>query len=308
MNDLWVEAHRPSTIEEYVFCNSTQKEQVSTWIANGNIPHLLFHGTQGAGKTTLAYVIFKELDVHEGDILKINASSNNSVDYIREVVTGFVSTIPFGDFKYVLLDEADYLSASAQACLRGVMETYSASSRFILTCNYPHKIIPAIHSRCQGFQIDSLDRQEYTLRVASILVKEGIGMDIETLDAYVNLTYPDMRKCINLTQMNSQTGHLELPTTGGETLGDYKIEMIALFKDKKFTEARKMICKQVASEEYEDMYRFLYQNLNIWCNTPAEEESAILAIRDGLYKHTLCADSEINLAATLVLLEQIANL
>lgn len=307
MNDLWVEKYRPTTVEEYVFCNDTQKNQVLAWISNGVIPHLLFHGTQGAGKTTLALVLFAELGVHPGDVLKINASANNSVDYIRDIVTGFVSTMPFGDFKYVLLDEADYLSAAAQACLRGVMETHSASSRFILTCNYPHKIIPAVHSRCQGFQIDALDRDEYTLRVASVLVGEQVAVELPVLDNYVTATFPDMRKCINLCQMNSQSGTLEMPRAGGDNLGDYKLEMVARFKEKMYTEARKLICAQVAPEEYEEVYRFFYQNLDFWGNSKEQEEAAILAIRDGLYKHTLCADPEINLSATLVLLEQIAN-
>lgn len=308
MNDLWVEKFRPTTVDEYVFCNESQKKQVKKWIADGRIPHLLFSGTQGTGKTTLAYVIFNELGVHPGDIKKINSSSNTSVDYIRDTVTGFVSTMPFGEFKYVLLDEADYLSGSAQACLRGVMETYSAGSRFILTCNYPHKIIPAVHSRCQGFQIDALDRNEYTLRVATILASEGITMTLEVLDSYVAATYPDMRKCINMCQMNSHSGTLIMPQAGGDTLGDYKFEMVTLFKEQKFAEARKLICSRVGQEEYEDVYKFLYQNLNFWGSTREQGESAILAIRDGLYKHTLCADPEINLSATLVLLGQIAVL
>lgn len=308
MNNLWVEKYRPKTMEDYVFCNDTQKDQVSAWIAAGSIPHLLFSGTQGAGKTTLAYILFNALGTHDGDILKINASSANSVDYIRDIVTGFVSTMPFGEFKYVLLDEADYLSHSAQACLRGVMETYSAGSRFILTCNYPHKIIPAIHSRCQGFQIDSLDRNEYTLRVATILAEEGIEMTLEVLDMYVAATYPDMRKCINLCQMNSQSGKLEMPKAGGDNLGDYKLEMVAMFKEKMFAQARKLICTQIAQEEYEEVYRFLYQNLDMWGDTKEQEQAAILAIRDGLCKHAICADSEINLSATLVVLEQIATI
>ena len=135
MRDLWVEKYRPNSIDTYVFRDDNQRRQVAGWKDDGALPHLLFSGAPGTGKTTLAKVLLQELDVDSMDILEINASNENSVDTIRSKITNFSSTMPFGDMKYVLLDEADYITPNGQAALRGVMETYHTSCRFILTCN-----------------------------------------------------------------------------------------------------------------------------------------------------------------------------
>ena len=216
MKQLWVEQYRPKDVDGYVFRDEAQREQVKQWIKDGSIPHLLFSGAAGIGKTTLAKILINALNVNEYDVLEINASRTNSVDDVRLKITNFVSTMPFGTFKVVLLDEADYLSPNAQAALRGVMEEYSQTARFILTCNYPHKIIPAIHSRCQGFHIEKVDHTEFTARAATVLVNEGADFDLDVLDTYVKSTYPDLRKCLNLLQMNTVDGKLKTPReTGG---------------------------------------------------------------------------------------------
>ena len=172
--------------------------------------------------------------------------------------------IPFGNFKVVLLDEADYLSPNAQAALRGVMEEYHTTARFILTCNYPNRIIPALHSRCQGFHIERTDITEFTARVATILVSEEIDFDLDTLDTFVKATYPDLRKCINMVQMNSLDGRLHMPEKADSGDSDYKFEMVDLFKKGKITEARKLVCSQARPEEMEDIYRWLYDNVTIF--------------------------------------------
>ena len=154
MKQLWTETYRPNTVDDYVFRDEAQREQVRAWIAAGSIPHLLFSGAPGVGKTTLAKILINQLGIDDYDVLEINASRENSVDTIRDKITGFVQTMPFGAFKVVLLDEADYISPNGQAALRGVMEMYHETARFILTCNYPNKVIPALHSRCQGFHIE----------------------------------------------------------------------------------------------------------------------------------------------------------
>ena len=307
MKNLWVEQYRPTKTSEYVFRDEKQKSQVHNWIKSGAIPHLLFSGVQGSGKTTLARVLLQELDVDWGDVLEMNGSTENSVDDVRNKISNFATTMGFGDFRYILLDEADYLTPNAQAALRGVMEKFSNSCRFLLTCNYPHKIIPAIHSRCQGFHIEKLDKNEFVARVATILLTEGVEMDLDILDTYVNASYPDMRKCINMCQMNSQGGTLEQPEAGEGGDSDYKLEMVAMFKEKMYKQARTLICNQVAQEEYEGLYRFCYEHLEYWADTDDKESECILVIRNGLVKHTSCADPEINLSATLIELEMIAN-
>ena len=305
MKQLWVEQYRPRDIEGYVFRDEAQRDQVKQWIKAGSIPHLLFSGAAGIGKTTLAKILINALNIDEYDVLEINASRTNSVDDIRDSVVNFVSTMPFGQFKIVLLDEADYLSPNAQAALRGVMEEYSQTARFIMTCNYPHKIIPALHSRCQGFHIEKVDHTEFTARAATVLVTEGVEFDIDTLDSYVKATYPDLRKCLNLLQMNTVEGKLKRPSETGTGTADYKLAMVDLFKAGKIREARTLLAAQARPEEMDEIFRWMYDNLDMWSKTPEGQDEAILVIRKGLVNHVSCADAEINLSATLVELSQI---
>jgi replication factor C small subunit len=304
MKELWVEKYRPKTIDGYVFRDNHQREQIQSWIQQKSIPHLLFSGAAGIGKTTLAKILFNELDVNDLDVLEINASRTNSVDDVRDKIINFVQMIPFGDFKVVLLDEADYLSPNAQAALRGVMEEYHTTARFILTCNYPNKIIPALHSRCQGFHIERVDVTEFTARMATILMEENVEFDLDTLDTFVKATYPDLRKCINTVQMNSMDGKLHTPEKGDSGQADYKLEMVSLFKAGKITEARKLVCGQVRPEEIDEIYRWLYDNVAIF-GEEATQDKAILIIKQGLVDHTLVSDPEINLAATLIRLSHL---
>ena len=305
MHELWVEKFRPKTIDEYVFRDEEQKHQVQGWIDSGAIPHLLFSGAPGVGKTTLAKVLLNELEVNEYDVLEINASREGKVDDVREKIIGFVQTIPFGDFKVVLLDEADYISPNGQAALRGVMETYASTARFILTCNYPTKIIPALHSRCQGFHIDKIDKTEFTARVATVLVTEGVDVDIDTLDSYVKATYPDLRKCINLVQMNTIDNKLVSPQENDKATADYRLAVVDLFKQGKILEARKLLCNQVRPEEMDELFRWMYDNLELWSTTQDGRDKAVLIIANGLRNIPMVADQEINLASTLVELCQI---
>jgi replication factor C small subunit len=304
MKELWVEKYRPKTVEGYVFRDEAQRRQINTWIKDKSIPHLLLSGAAGIGKTTLAKVLVNELGIEEFDLLEINASRTNSVEDVRDKITNFVQMIPFGPFKVVLLDEADYLSPNAQAALRGVMEEYHATARFILTCNYPNRIIPALHSRCQGFHVERTDMTEYTARVATILVEENVDFDLDTLDLYVRVAYPDLRKCINLVQQNDNEGKLSAPDRGDAGESDWKFEMVELFKAGKISEARKMLCGKLRAEEMEEVYRWLYDNLEIFGDSQ-KQDSAILILKQGLVDHTLVVDAEINLAAVMVKLARL---
>jgi replication factor C small subunit len=304
MKELWVEKYRPKSIDGYVFRDAHQRKQVETWVKDKSIPHLLLSGSAGIGKTTLAKILINEIGIEDYDVLELNGSRNNGVDEVRIPITNFVQMIPFGPFKVVLLDEADFLSPNAQAALRGVMEEYHATSRFILTCNYPNKIIPAIHSRCQGFHVEKTDQTEFTARAATILVEENVEFDLETLDLYVKVTYPDLRKCLQMLQQNAQDGRLVSPNQGDAGSADWKFDMVELFKAGKITEARKMLCGKLRAEEMEDVYRWLYDNLDIFGNDE-NQYKAIMIVKQGLVDHTLISDPEINLSATLVRLARL---
>jgi len=305
MKQLWVEQYRPRDIDGYVFRDEEQREQVKQWIKAGTIPHLLFSGAAGIGKTTLAKILINALNIDQYDILEINASRDNGVEFIRSKIEGFVSTMPFGAFKVVLLDEADYLSVNAQAVLRGLMETYSDTARFIMTCNYPHKIIPALHSRCQGFHIEKVDHTEFTARAATVLVTEGVDFDLDVLDSYVKATYPDLRKCLNLLQMNTVEDKLKTPSETGAGTADYKLAMVDLFKAGKIREARQLLCSQARPEEMEEIFRWMYDNLELFAKTEEQKDEAIIVIRKGAANASLVADQEINLSATFTELMQI---
>lgn len=305
---LWVEKYRPKTVEDYVFMDDRQRQQVVKWIETRNPPMCLFSGPAGTGKTTLAKLIVHQLGIDKYDILEINASRENSVDDMRTRITGFAQTMPFGDLKIIILDEADHLSPNAQAALRGIMEEYHATVRFFLTANYPNRIIPAIHSRCQGFHIDKLDLTEFTARVATVLVNENVEFELETLDTYVKATYPDMRKCLNSCQMNTIDNRLVLPNENVEgSTSDYRIEAVELFKKGKIREARKLLCAQVRPEEMEDLIRWAFDNLDLWAKTEEGKDQAILIIRNAAVNASFVADHEINVSAMITELAGIAK-
>jgi len=304
LKELWVEKYRPKTIKDYVFKDEQQKRLIQGWIKDKSIPHLLFAGSAGTGKTTLAKVLINELDVQASDVMFINASRTNSVEDVRDKIVTFSSTIPWGDFKIVLLDEADYLSPNAQAALRGVMEEYYANVRFILTCNYDNKIIPALKSRCQVFQIQKQDIDEFFARMKHILDLEEVKYEDYLLATFVAATAPDMRKTINNLQQNIIDGKLTTPEQSSDDSA-WLVKMVDLFKSGNIRDARKLVVANARPDEYEDIYRKLYENIDWFGDTPEKQDNAVIIIRDGLVKHSQVADVEINLSATLVELQMI---
>jgi replication factor C small subunit len=306
MKELWVEKYRPKTVDGYVWVDDAQREQVQSWIKDGSIPHLMLSGSAGTGKTTLAKMLINELGVDEYDVMYANGSKEaRKVEWVDRLIS-FCQTMPFGKFKVVLIDEADYMNPnSVQPALRNLMEDYSQSVRFILTCNFPHKIIAPLHSRCQGFHITKTDHTEFTARVATVLLEENVVFDMDVLDSYVKATYPDLRKCLNLVQPNSQSGTLAAPSSSDKSAKDWKLDCVDLFKRGKIREARTLLCQSSSPEEAEDVFRWMYDNLDLWGDTPERQDQAIIIIRNGLVNNNAVADTEINLSATLIELSQI---
>lgn len=300
-NKLWTEKYRPKTVDEYVFVDERQRKMVAEWIAAESIPNLLFSGEAGTGKTTLARVLINELGVDDYDVLEINASRENGVDVIREKILGFVQTMPFGKFKIVLLDEADYLTPNGQAMLRNDMEAYHATVRFILTCNYAHRIIPALKSRTHEFYINKTDRTEFTARAATVLMTESVKFDLDTLDGYIAACYPDMRKTLNQLQVNSQDGTLQ-PLQADSEQDAALIEAAGHFRGNRVLEGRQALLVYLSHNpgRIEDIYKFMYQNLDLWGDTTEKRDAAILVIRNGLANLSLVGVPEISLAATMI--------
>lgn len=301
MNKIWVEKYRPQNIEEVIFRDNKQKKIFQTYVSNRDIPNLLLSGVQGTGKTTVSKALIKDLKIDPADVLRINCS-DEKIDAMRNKVSGFATSLAFGRFKIVQLEEFDYLSIDSQALLRSLIEDTSSNCRFIATCNYINRIIPPLRSRFQEFEFKAPEKERVAIRMAEMLEAEQISYDPEILLTYVDVAYPDIRKTIQLLQGNSLSGELLNPKDVDVTQ-DWRFALLDALEKGDFKSARKIVCESTTREEHEDIYRFLYEHidkLNV-----ADKDSAIVTIADYLYRHTIVADTEINLAAAFIALSRL---
>jgi len=305
-HNLWVEKYRPQTLSEYVFHDEQQRKAFERFVSDKTIPHLLLTGVQGSGKTTIAQILIRELGLEDTDVLTLNASDENSVDVMREKIKSFITTFAMGDFKVVHLDEADMITPAGQAVLKLFMEDYADQARFILSCNLEHRITAPIKSRTQHYRFKAGNKDDITEYAAKVLLSEKVSFGLPLLDKYVSVGYPDVRKIVNLLQQNTHDGKLDALASERE-VGDYKFELIDMLEKDNWQQARKVVCENVATEEWEEVYRFLYENIDKSPKFSAKDkwEAAIVVVADHLYKHSICADPEINAAAMFVRLSQI---
>ena len=296
-NSLWVERYRPSGLEGYVG-NEHIIQKVNIYIENNDVPHLLLHGDAGTGKTTLAKIIVNAIDC---DYLYINASDERGIDTLREKIRGFAASVGFRTWKVVILDESDYLTRDAQAALRNLMETFSKSTRFILTCNYPEKVIDPIQSRCQTFEIIPPTKKDVAKRLNDILINEGIQFEMQDLAVIVNSGYPDIRRVINAAQRQVINGRLVIDKQSSieSTYSEKIVDILKSGVDtkSKFTQIRQILADSKV-RDYTKLYSSLYERVDEYAGNKVG--TTIVNIAEAQYKDSLVVDKEINVMAMFV--------
>jgi DNA polymerase III delta prime subunit len=296
-HSLWVEKYRPDTLEGYVG-NEHILEKVKIYIENEDVPHLLLYGQAGTGKTTLAKIITNQIDC---DVMYINASDENNVDTVRDKIRGFASSMGFRKWKVIILDESDYLTPNAQAALRNLMETFSKTTRFILTCNYVEKIIDPIQSRCQTFGITPPSKKEVAMRLKDILDGEEVNYQMEDLAVLVNSGYPDIRRVLNAAQRQVIGGELKIDKTS-TIQANYMDDVLGVLKSNdnlkdSFRNIRQIIADSKV-RDFTPFYRYLYDNVDEYAS--GKVGNVILKIAEAQYQDASVVDKEINVMAMML--------
>jgi len=292
-HSLLVEKYRPTNLDNYIG-NEKIKDTIKGYISQNDIQNLLFYGPAGTGKTTLAKLIAKNVDC---DLLYINASDERGIETIRDKVSGFASTMSFRAQKIVILDEADFLTIMAQASLRNVIETFSRSTRFILTCNYIERIIDPLQSRCQTLKIVPPSKLDIVKHLKKVTDKENIKVHVNDLATVVNNNYPDVRKMLNTIQVSTQDNQLKLDK---DTLVESNYQN-KIFKELKEKKPNWITIRQIVADsnvrDFEGLYRFLYDNSSEYA--PGREGMIAFYINEYSYQSNFRIDKEVNCMALI---------
>jgi len=309
MKQLWYKKYRPTTLDGFVFVDDHVESVIKEWIDEKSLPHSLFCGPPGTGKTTLAYILINECGYEDVDVKYIAASVSKGIDTIRDEIITFVERSSFGEMgRVVILDEVDETTQAFMTALRNLIGEMYDSCRFILTANYPHKIIPALKSRLHTINFKTLDKESFVTRVYNILTKEQVKFDPDTLLDYVERYYPDMRRTINALEQNTIRGVLMAESKESvEDSPDWMKEAIVYFEQGMIKEARNLIVSNISDSLYEDFYEMLYKNLNWFSSSEDGQDAALLTIRKAYVDDKLVVNREIVLSSCLAQLSKLSK-
>lgn len=304
MNGLFVEKYRPTSFDNYVG-NETVKNKLKFFIEQDEIPHLLFYGKAGTGKTTASKILTNTIDC---DYIYINASDERNVETIRTKVKNFASSMGFKKWKVVVLDECDAMSTLSQSMLRNIMETFADRTRFILTCNYVEKVIEPIQSRCQSFKIEPPSKKEIAVHMAGICKTENLIFNPADIKTIIDKSYPDIRKSLGMLQQSIHDGAIDISGLSFQQSGldDSVIELLkssGSVKDR-FNSIRKIIMDEGLSD-YTSLFNSLYERIDEYGTGHIAE--LILALNEAQYKSSFVVDQEINASALIVKILEIID-
>lgn len=287
---LWIEKYRSQTLEQYIG-NDAVKDRIAGCIASNDIPHFIFSGTAGTGKTTLAKLIVSNIKC---DYLYLNASDENGIDMIRDKVKGFASSATFNPLKVVILDEADFLTQPAQAALRNIIEEYSINTRFILTCNYIERLIEPLTSRCEINILKPPSMPDVARHICTnILDVEGVTYNIKEVAMVVKEYYPDIRSVIKYLQAGSKDNKFTYTVSNIDWLSSV-IETLKT-RDKKAWYIIRQIVADAQVDDFQVAYRYMFEHLDKYSHGHDAEISVILD--DFIWRSGVVPDKEINAMA-----------
>lgn len=290
---IFNEKARPSTLEGFK-CSEEQKLKFQEYIDKQDIPMLGIFGSQGLGKSTLARIFIKNIDC---DFIKINAVHDRSIDIIKEKIGGFASAGSFKPLKIVLLEESTHLLESAQVVLLDMIETFSLKTRFILTGNYPERLIPPLRSRLQEIVLQPASKKEMAMHVFDFLKEEKVQSEPKDIAKIVNSYYPDLRKIFNECQKYTVNGVLTLDKFSINNENSNQLILDELKKPKCSVTSLRQIIVDSNKSDYEDLYKFLYEKIDEYGK--GKEAEIIIDLEEGLYRSQTRLNKEINICATL---------